>query len=79
MGNEVHTSSSIHLLSNGTIIYSHCGCFCQLSSRIYEVLFKGKMEKEFTGETITSLSNEKYIIVAIVIDIYLYLKSIISD
>ena len=54
--------SSLHLLSNGTFIYSHCGCFCQISSTTYEVLYKDKKEKEFRGATITSTSNGKYII-----------------
>ena len=54
--------SSLHLLNNGTFIYSHCGCFCQISSTTYEVLFKDKMEGEFEGWAITSSSNGKYII-----------------
>ena len=53
--------SSLHLLSNGTFIYSHRGCFCQISSTTYEVLYKDKKEKEF-GEAMTSTSNGKYII-----------------
>ena len=54
--------SSLHLLSNGTFIYSHKGCFCQISSITYEVLYKDKKEKEFRGWTMTSTSNGKYII-----------------
>ena len=54
--------SSLHLLSNGTFIYSHEGCFCQISSTTYEVLYKDKKEKEFEGWTMTSTSNGKYII-----------------
>ena len=54
--------SSLHLLNNGTIIYSHVGCFCQISSTTYEVLFKDKMKDEFRGLAITSSSKGKYII-----------------
>ena len=54
--------SSLHLLSNGTFIYSHDHCFCQISSTTYEVLYKDKKEKEFGGEAMTSTSNGKYII-----------------
>ena len=55
-------SSSLHLLSNGTFIYSHSGCFCQLSSTTYEVLYKDKKEKEFKGYAMTSTLDGKYII-----------------
>ena len=54
--------SSLHLLNNGSIIYSHEGCFCQISSTTYEVLFKDKMKGEFIGSAITSSSKGKYII-----------------
>ena len=54
--------SSLHLLSNGTFIYSHSGCFCQISSTTYEVLYKDKKEEEFGGIAMTSTSNGKYII-----------------
>ena len=54
--------SSLHLLSNGTFIYSHNECFCQISSTTYEVLYKEKKEKEFYGIAMTSTSNGKYII-----------------
>ena len=54
--------SSLHLLSNGTFIYSHGDCFCQISSTTYEVLYKDKKEKEFRGYAMTSTSNGKYII-----------------
>ena len=54
--------SSLHLLNNGSIIYSHGGCFCQISSTTYEVLFKDKMKDEFRGSAITSSSKGKYII-----------------
>ena len=54
--------SSLHLLNNGTIIYSRGGCFCQISSTTYEVLFKDKMKDEFLGSAITSSSKGKYII-----------------
>ena len=54
--------SSLHLLSNGTFIYSHWGCICQISSTTYEVLFKDKMKGEFKGYAITSSSKGKYII-----------------
>ena len=54
--------SSLHLLNNGTFIYSHDGCFCQISSTTYEVLFKDKKEDEFRGTAITSSSNGMYII-----------------
>ena len=54
--------SSLHLLRNGTFIYSHEEYFCQISSTTYEVIFKFKMEKEFRGDIITSSSNGKYII-----------------
>ena len=54
--------SSLRLLSNGTFVNSRKGCFCQISSTTYEVLFKDKKEKEFRGETITSILNGKYII-----------------
>ena len=53
---------SLHLLNNGTFIYSRGGCFCQISSTTYEVLFKDKMKDEFEGDAITSSSNGKYII-----------------
>ena len=54
--------SSLHLLRNGTFIYSHEGCFCQISSTTYEILKPIKIEGEFRGAAITSSSNEKYII-----------------
>ena len=54
--------SSLHLLNNGSIIYSHEECFCQISSTTYEVLFKYKMKDEFIGSAITSSSKGKYII-----------------
>ena len=53
---------SLHLLNNGTIIYSHEGCFCQISSTTYEILFKDKMKDEFGGYAIASSSKGKYII-----------------
>jgi WD40 repeat protein len=59
---DVWSFSSLRLLSNGTFVYSRKGCFCQISSTTYEVLFKDKKEKEFRGEAITSPSNGKYII-----------------
>ena len=55
--------SSLHLLNGGTLIYYHDGCFCQISTITYKVLFKSKMNDEFGGIAITSLSNEKYFIV----------------
>ena len=54
---ELGYYSSLHLLSNGTFIYSHEGCFCQISSITYEVLYKDKMEKEFKGIAMISTSN----------------------
>ena len=54
--------SSLHLLNNGTFIYSRDGCFCQISSTTYEILFKDKMGDEFGGHAITSSPNGKYII-----------------
>ena len=30
---------SLYLLSNGTFSYSHDGCFCQISSTTYDLLF----------------------------------------
>ena len=55
--------SSLYVLNNGTFIYSHKGCFCQiLSTPTYEILFKLKMADEFRGEAITNSSNGKYII-----------------
>ena len=53
---------SLHSLSNETFIYSCSGCFCQISSTTYEVLYKKKKEKEFYGQAITSTSDGKYII-----------------
>ena len=61
LDNEFLTFSSLHLLNNGTIIYSHNGCFCQISSTTYEILKIIKMEKEFEGRIIISSSNRKYI------------------
>ena len=55
--------SSLHLLSNGTFLYFHNECFCQISSKKYKVLFKNQMEKEFRGNVITSTLNGKYIII----------------
>ena len=52
----------LHLLNNGTFIYSNEGCFCQISSTTYEVLLPIKMEKEFLGFSIASSSNGEYII-----------------
>ena len=54
--------SSLHLLSNGTFIYSHLGCLCQISSITYEILKPIKMKNEFEGTTITSSLNGKYIL-----------------
>ena len=54
--------SSLHLLNNGTIIYSHDKCFCQILSDNYVVSFKLKEEKEFVGVAVTSSSNGEYII-----------------
>ena len=54
--------SSLHLLSNGTFVYSHRGCFCQ-SSITYDVLFKDKKEDEFEGYAMISSSNGNYITV----------------
>ena len=55
--------SSLYVLNDGTFIYSHKGCFCQISSiATYEILFKLKMANEFRGEAVTSSSNGKYII-----------------
>ena len=55
--------SSLHLLNNGTFIYSHRGCFCQISSMTYKVIFKYKRKNEFEGSVTISSSNGKYIIV----------------
>ena len=54
--------SSLLLLSNGTFVYSRKGCFCQISSTTYEVIFKTKMKNECKGHAITSSLNGKYII-----------------
>ena len=54
--------SSLHLLNNETFIYSHNGCFCQVSSVEYEIVFKVKMEDEFEGATVINAANGKYII-----------------
>ena len=62
IGSSDYGCSSLRLLSNGTFIYTHKGCFCQISSTTYEVFFKDKIEKEFQGCAITSISNGKYII-----------------
>ena len=62
VGSYDYGRSSLHLLSNGTFIYSYNGCFCQISSITYEVLYKDKKEKEFEGDAMTSTSNGKYII-----------------
>jgi hypothetical protein len=52
----------LHLFSNKTFIYSRNGCFCQISSTTYKVLFKTKKKEEFNGYAITSTLNGKYII-----------------
>ena len=54
--------SSLHLLNNGTFVYSHEGSFCQISSTTYDILFKIKMEEEFLGFALISALNGKYII-----------------
>ena len=54
--------SSLHMLNNGTFIYSHIGRFCQISSNDYNILFKTKMGDEFRGDTIISSSYGKYIL-----------------
>ena len=54
--------SSLHLLSDGTFIYCHEGCFCQISSTTYKVLFKHKMKDKFRGVAITMTLNRRYII-----------------
>ena len=54
--------SSLHLLNNETFIYSHNGCFCQVSTNEYEIVFKVKMEDEFEGATVISSSNDKYVV-----------------
>ena len=60
--NNNNSYSSLHLLGGGTFIYCHDGYFCQISAITYKVLFKSKMNDEFGGTAITSLSNEKYFI-----------------
>ena len=54
--------SFLHLLNNGTFIYFCDGCFCQISSTTYDVLFKDKTEKEIGKFAIISSSNGRYII-----------------
>ena len=54
--------SSLHILNNGTFIYSFAECFCQISSTTYKVLLPIKMKNEFRGDAITSSLNGKYII-----------------
>ena len=54
--------SSIHLLKDGTFIYSHEGRFCQISSTTYEIIVKIQKEDEFVGSVITSSSNGKFVI-----------------
>ena len=61
--NIIGYPSSVHLLNNGTFIYSHDKCFCQISSTTYEMLFKYKMINEFGGYyAVISSENGKYII-----------------
>ena len=53
--------SCLHLLKNGTFIYSHEGNFCQMSATTHAVFFKYRMKGEFRGHALTISSNGKYI------------------
>ena len=54
--------SSVRCLNNGSFVYCHDGCLCQIEFESCDVVFKVKMEEEFKGTTVVCTANGKYII-----------------
>ena len=53
-------SSSLHLLNNGTFVFFNQGCFCQISSTTYEVMFNVETSTHFDWEIYQMESIYRY-------------------
>ena len=54
--------AALCLLNSASFVYCHDGCFCQIDSTCWDVVFKLKIDGEFKGTTVVCTADGKYIV-----------------